>query len=283
MTNRTADGGEAIVQALRDLNIDYVFSSPGSEWGAVWEAMARQKIGRVAGPTYLNCGHEMLAVDLAIGYTTITGRMQATLLHAGSGLMQGAMGVYGARTLEIPMILMSGEALTYGADENFDPGMQWYAYLSVVGGPQTLMEHLVKWATQVPSSAVLYEMVIRAGEMAQRLPKGPTYLNVPIETMLQPWAPPENFRRVPPRHASRPTQRTFRGLPICLFRRRPRSSRPNPEDANDEDTRRSSNLRTSLRSLWLKAQSPRSPTSRGRATCIRDSTCSRCSRTWIWF
>lgn len=198
MTNRTADGGEAIVQALRDLNIDYVFSSPGSEWGAVWEAMARQKIGRVAGPTYLNCGHEMLAVDLAIGYTTITGRMQSTLLHAGSGLMQGAMGVYGARTLEIPMILMSGEALTYGADENFDPGMQWYTYLSVVGGPQTLMEHLVKWATQVPSSAVLYEMVIRAGEMAQRLPKGPAYLNVPIETMLQPWAPPENFRRVPP-------------------------------------------------------------------------------------
>lgn len=202
MRNRTLDGGGAVVQAFRDLGIEFVFSSPGSEWGAVWEAFARQKIENIAGPTFLNCGHETLAVDLAIGYTMLTGRMQATLLHAGSGLMQGAIGVYGARTLEVPMVLMSGEALTYGEDEKFDPGMQWYAYLSVVGGPQTLMEHVVKWATQAPSSAVLYEMVKRAGELAQRVPKGPTYLNVPIETLMQPWTPPERVRSVPqaPRH-----------------------------------------------------------------------------------
>ena len=198
MNKETLDGGEAIVQALRDLDIEYVFSSPGSEWGPVWEAFARQKVEQIPGPTYLSCGHEMLAVDMAIGYTTATGRMQATLLHAGSGLMQGSMGVYGARMLEIPMVLMSGEALTYGDQDGFDPGAQWYAYLSVVGGPQTYMAHLAKWATQATSVATLYGMVIRAGEMAQRPQKGPTYLNVPIETMLQPWTPPAKMRKIPP-------------------------------------------------------------------------------------
>ena len=36
------DGGEAILEAFRNLNIEYVISSPGSEWPSFWEAMARQ-------------------------------------------------------------------------------------------------------------------------------------------------------------------------------------------------------------------------------------------------
>ena len=38
MKNQT-DGGEAILQAFRSLGIDYIMSSPGSEWGAFWEAL----------------------------------------------------------------------------------------------------------------------------------------------------------------------------------------------------------------------------------------------------
>jgi acetolactate synthase I/II/III large subunit len=30
------DGGEAILEAFRRLGIDYVISSPGSEWAPVW-------------------------------------------------------------------------------------------------------------------------------------------------------------------------------------------------------------------------------------------------------
>ena len=40
--------------------------------------------------------------------------------------------------------------------------------------------------------------MIRAGEMAQRVPKGPIYLNVPLEHMLHDWTPPETAREVPP-------------------------------------------------------------------------------------
>ena len=205
MSKASLHGGEAIVEAFRSLGIEYVFSSPGSEWGPVWEAFARQKVEQLPGPSYLSCGHELLAVDMAIGYTTATGRMQATVLHAGSGLMQGSMAVYGARMLEIPMVVMSGEALSYGDEDGFDPGSQWYQYLSVVGGPQIFMAPVTKWATQATSAATLYEMVIRAGEMAQRPQKGPAYLNVPIETMIQPWIPPARRRKVP----AAPKQRAF--------------------------------------------------------------------------
>jgi hypothetical protein len=91
---------------------------------------------------------------------------------------------------EEPMVVMSGEALTYGEDPNFDPGAQWYRSLSVVGGPHRLVESVTKWSGQAPSIQTLYETFVRGGELAQRTPKGPVYVNVPIETMLREWTPP---------------------------------------------------------------------------------------------
>ena len=201
MTNY-ADGGEAVVEAFRSLGVDYVMASPGSEWGSVWEAFARQKVRNTPGPTYLSCAHETLAVDLAIGYTAITGRMQAVMLHTGVGLLQGSMGIDGAQRFGTPMIVVSGEALTYGDRQGFDPGAQWQANLSVVGGPQRLVEPLVKWSSQASSTDTLYQQLVSAGEMAQRTPTGPTYLAVPIETQLNEWTPPANMRDAPP--ASKP-------------------------------------------------------------------------------
>ena len=103
------DGGEAILEAFRKLKIDYIMSSPGSEWSPVWEALVRQKVGNRSGPTYIDSWHETLAVNMATGYTLITGRPQAVLVHAGVGLLQGSMGVHGANQSEVPMIVMSGK------------------------------------------------------------------------------------------------------------------------------------------------------------------------------
>jgi acetolactate synthase-1/2/3 large subunit len=190
MTNRL-DGGEALLEAFRSLGIEFVFSSPGSEWAPVWEALARQKTSATAGPRYIDVWHETLAVDVAIGYTLYTGRMQAVLLHAGAGLLQGTCGIHGALLAEVPMLICSAEAITYGERPGVDPGSQWYRNLSVVGGPHGLVGAIVKWANQVGSVETLYEMAKRAGELAQRTPRGPVYLNVAVEVLLDTWSPPQ--------------------------------------------------------------------------------------------
>ena len=110
------DGGEAILEAFRNLGIEYIISSPGSEWGALWEALVRQKINKTTGPTYMDVWHETIAVDMAIGYTQITGKPLAVVLHAGLGLMQGSVGIHAALQAEIPMIVLSGESLSYGEE-----------------------------------------------------------------------------------------------------------------------------------------------------------------------
>jgi thiamine pyrophosphate-dependent acetolactate synthase large subunit-like protein len=194
----TLDGGDAILQAIRDLGVKHILSSPGTEWSSIWEAMAKQNQQGQDGPRFMDCWHETLAVDIAAGYTLATGEMQAVLLHAGSGLLQGLMGVHGALIAGVPMLVISGESITYGEQPGFDPGRQWADNLSIVGGPQCLIQPLVKFACQASSPHTIYESIVRTGEMAQRTPVGPTYLSIPHETMVATWSMPEQRRVVPP-------------------------------------------------------------------------------------
>jgi acetolactate synthase-1/2/3 large subunit len=192
------DGGEAIVDAFRKLGVEYILSSPGTEWAPVWEAMADQIHRKKEGPKLLDVWHETLAVDMAAGYTLATGKMQAVLLHAGAGLLQGAMGIHGAFVAGVPMVVISGESMTYGEQPEFDPGAQWIGNLSIPGGTTHLINALVKYTSVAGSVHTLYESIIRAGELAQRQPTGPTYLSVSTETLMDGWTPPANPRKVPP-------------------------------------------------------------------------------------
>jgi len=192
------DGGTALVEAFRKLGVEYILSSPGTEWAPVWEAMADQIHRKKSGPKLLDVWHETLAVDMAAGYTLATGKMQGVLLHAGAGLLQGAMGIHGAFVAGVPMVVISGESMTYGEQPEFDPGAQWMNNLSIVGGTTSLVDTIVKYASVAGSAYTLYESVIRAGELAQRQPTGPVYLSVSTETLMAAWAPPTNPRTVPP-------------------------------------------------------------------------------------
>jgi acetolactate synthase-1/2/3 large subunit len=193
----TVDGGEAVVEACRKLGVDYIISSPGTEWAPVWEAMANQKQQGRNGPTFMDCWHETLAVNVATGYTLATGRMQAVLLHAGSGLLQGTMGIHGAYVAGVPLLVISGESMTYGEQPDFDPGAQWIGNLSIVGGTTGLVDPVVKYSSMAGSPYTVYESMIRGGELAQRAPAGPVYLSVSTETLMDEWNPPSNGRQVP--------------------------------------------------------------------------------------
>ena len=111
------DGGEAIVEAFRRLGVEYIVTSPGSEWSPVWEALTRQRVDARSGPQFIQCWHETLAVNIATGYTMMTGRPQAVLLHAAAGMLQGVLGLFAATRAEVPLVVLSGESVTLGEDD----------------------------------------------------------------------------------------------------------------------------------------------------------------------
>lgn len=190
------DGGEAVIEALRRLKVDYIMSSPGSEMSPIWEAISRQEVAKVQGPGFIDVWHEMVAVDMALGYTSYTGQMQAVMLHAGVGLMQGAMGIMSALCAETPMLVMSGESIGFGEQPGVYMEPQWYGGVSV-GGADRYIAPCVKKASVVAHADTLFEQVIRAGEIAQRDQKGPVYLGVPIEMMIAEWRRPGEIRNIP--------------------------------------------------------------------------------------
>ena len=84
-------GGQAMLKVMQRSGIDFILSSPGSEWPPVWEALAEQTAQGIKKPGYVNCRHEAVAVAMAAGYTKVSGRPQVVMLHATAGPLNAAM------------------------------------------------------------------------------------------------------------------------------------------------------------------------------------------------
>ena len=186
-------GGKALVKVFERAGVDYIFSSPGTEWPPVWEALAELKERGVDRPKYINCRHEALAVAMASGYTKVIGRPQAVLLHATAGPLNAAMFLRAAYQERVPMVICCGETAGFGEESRLpDPGNQWIHDLTDIGGPAELLRRCVKWSDRVTSSTILVQSLERAMQIAAEPPAGPVLLGVPFECMLDEVSLPED-------------------------------------------------------------------------------------------
>ena len=179
-------GGHAMLKTIQRMGIDYIFSSPGSEWPPIWEALAEQSAQGISKPGFINCRHEALAVAMASGYTKATGKAQVVLLHATAGPLNAAMLIRGAFHERTPMVICSGEVAAYGENTQVaDPGGQWLHDLTDLNGSPGLLRQCVKWSDRISSSAVLVPTLERAIHIAMEPPKGPVLIGVPFECMME--------------------------------------------------------------------------------------------------
>jgi acetolactate synthase-1/2/3 large subunit len=179
------NGAAALLEIVRGYGIEYLFSSPGSEWPPLWEELARQQAEGAPGPRYLNIRHEVLAVSMASGYAKVTGKLPVVLLHTTVGVLNGAMALRAAYHEEIPMLVCAGESIAFGETPGFDPGAQWLRWLSDIGGPARLAEPYVKWSVAVNARALLASTVHRACQIAMTPPRGPVFVSVPFEMLAE--------------------------------------------------------------------------------------------------
>lgn len=188
-------GGKALVKIFERAGVDYIFSSPGTEWPPVWEALAEAEERGDNRPRYINCRHEALAVAMASGYTKVTGRPQAVLLHATAGPLNAAMYLRAVYQERVPMVVCCGETAAFGEESRLpDPGNQWVHDLTDIGGPAELLRRCVKWSERVTSSTILVPSVERAMQIALEPPAGPVLLGVPFECLLDEVSLPEDNR-----------------------------------------------------------------------------------------
>ena len=98
-----------MVDVIKSLNIDYVYSNPASSFRGLHESLINY--GKNTMPEFITCMHEESSVAMAHGYYKATGKPQLMLCHGTVGLMHATMAVYNAWADRVPIIMIGGNDL----------------------------------------------------------------------------------------------------------------------------------------------------------------------------
>lgn len=173
--------GDAYLELFEAYGVDYLFASPGSEMSHLWEFLVKFKEnGRRL--QYINCRHEALAVSMAYGYTHATNKTQVVLLHVDAGLLNGSTMIYGANKENVPMVIVTGEVVTF---ENELPGGSSFQYTTLQDkrlGVSDLVAPYTKWDYFLHTNLNVDKVIGRAFQLANANPMGPTVVTMSKET-----------------------------------------------------------------------------------------------------
>ena len=184
MDSRLATGAEALLRILRSMGVERIFASPGSDWAPLWEALAKPyQPGEV--PEYISSRHEETAVGMATGYAKATGKLPAVVLHTTVGALHATMGLRAALHERIPMVVMAGESVSFAEAPAPPAGRQWLRVLTDMGGPARLVRDTVKWSFGLNAANILPHTIQRACQLAMGAPKGPVFVSVPTEMLME--------------------------------------------------------------------------------------------------
>src|SRR6267142_6162404 len=176
-------GAHALLRTLRRMGVEKIFASPGSDWAPLWEALAMPS-AREEFPEYLSSRHEETAIAMASGYAKSTGKLPAVVLHTTVGALHATMGMRAALHERIPMVLLAGESISFGERPEYGIGPQWLRLLTDVGGPARLVAPCVKWSFGLNDGALLSATIERACRIATAAPRGPAFVSIPTEFLM---------------------------------------------------------------------------------------------------
>ena len=108
MNEQPRIAAEDYLDALGAHGIDYLFVNPGTDFAPLIEALARASRTNRKVPQTMVVPHENTAVTLAHGYTMVTGRPQAVMLHVNVGTANALNALIDASRDRVPILLTSG-------------------------------------------------------------------------------------------------------------------------------------------------------------------------------
>jgi benzoylformate decarboxylase len=163
-------GAQALLEILREEDIQIIFGNPGSTELPLMKALAGADR-----PRYVLGLHEAVVTAMADGYAQASGRPTMVNLHAAPGLANALGMLYNAQKAGAPLVVTAGQH-----DQNFavtEPSL-W-------GETVDMAKPFVKWAAEVRSLAQLPRILHRAVKTALAPPRGPVFLSLPADVLAQ--------------------------------------------------------------------------------------------------
>jgi thiamine pyrophosphate-dependent acetolactate synthase large subunit-like protein len=164
-------GSDAIAAVLRTLDIPFLALNPGASYRGLHDSIVNY-LGNTR-PQMLLCLHEESAVAIAQGYAKVSDRMMGAVVHSNVGLMHASMAIFNAWCDRVPMLVL-------GATGPWDASKRrpWIDWIHTASDQGALVRDYTKWDNQPASVPAAYEAILRAAQIANTAPRGPTYVNL---------------------------------------------------------------------------------------------------------
>jgi acetolactate synthase-1/2/3 large subunit len=175
--------GDAFIHALRELQVDHIFASLGSDHAQLIESFAKFKaLGRKA-PRLMVFPHESLAMSAAHGYAQATGRAQAVLVHVDVGTLNVGGAIHNINRARLPVLLIAGLAPVTLRGEKKGTRDTFIHFLQDTYMQAGIFREYTKWHYNLVEPSALGDVLSRALQTACSDPPGPVYLTYPKEVM----------------------------------------------------------------------------------------------------
>ena len=181
-TTTVESAAEALLLVLAERGVDYLFGNAGTDFPPLIEALAKAAGAPSRAPIPVAVPHENLAVAMAHGYTLVSGRPQAVMLHVNVGTANAICGLLNAARENVPMLVAAGrtpiaEDGAFGARSVF---IHWGQEMFDQAG---MVREIVKWDYELRTPDQVEAVVDRALSIAMSAPRGPVYLTLPREVL----------------------------------------------------------------------------------------------------
>lgn len=177
---------DVFLGVLAARGIDYFFLNGGTDFAPIAESYARAEALGSRLPTPVIAPHENLGIAMAHGYTMVSGRPQAMMVHVGVGSANLLNGTINAARQNMPILICAGRTpLTEGGGEAALPGARnnFIHWAQEHFDQGAMLREFVKWDYELRHPDQIETVVDRALAIAMSEPRGPVYLSLPREML----------------------------------------------------------------------------------------------------
>jgi len=180
------DAAEELIWLLADEGVEHLFFNPGTDTAPIQEALAAARAAGSPHPRSVLCLHEHVALSAALGHHAVSGGPQAIQVHVDAGTLNVGGALHNAQRNHTPVVIMAGRS-PYSTDPAV-PGHRDAAIMWPQEQPDqaAAMRAYARWVMEVPRGRELGRIVRRAFQVAQTEPRGPAYVMLPREMLMDP-------------------------------------------------------------------------------------------------
>jgi acetolactate synthase-1/2/3 large subunit len=175
------EASDALVASLLSGGVDQLFFVSGSDILFFQEAIAKRIARGLAAPNLVTMLHEIPALNAALGYSMVSGKVAAVAVHVDVGTLNCGSALHTAWAGGYPVMLIAGSpARAYPGTMRGGRDHPIY-WIQEPFDQRQLVRGYMKWMWRLEHTDNPGLVVSRAIQVALSHPRGPVFLSVPRE------------------------------------------------------------------------------------------------------